>query len=205
MDQSNRGAGPQIDLTWNLLMSQKASAVVYTTPFYNSKISIPNLLASSFRETTSVRGKSRPTYKSKASEAPTGPSSIRSDNGDYKDPLRSNKPRPPNVPTGPYEGFIRPRQAPPLSSTHEDLGANRYSQQELDRIIQTFLQALKGGSSFRDKLKAKSLDIYCGSSHIKCYNFYQRYDYYFTIAEATGPNPIPFTASFLRDQINFYW
>lgn len=58
----------------------------------------------------------------------------------------------------------------------------------------TFLYVLKG--RFEDKLKAKTLDIYCGKSHIECYNFCQQFEDYFTITGTNGPNQILFAASF---------
>ena len=63
---------------------------------------------------------------------------------------------------------------------------------------------IKGGSS-GDKLKAKSLNVYRGRSFMECYNFCQQCEDYFATAGATGPNRIPFAASFLRDWINFRW
>ncbi len=40
---------------------------------------------------------------------------------------------------------------------------------------------------------------------MECYNFCQQCEDHFTICGATGPNRIPFVASFLQDQINFRW
>ncbi len=159
---------------------------------------------------TSVRGRGRPARRSQASEAPTGPSSS---NGDYEDSLGSNKPGPsetptgseapvgPEIPAGP-EAPPGPPQTPPLPIL-QDPGTNRYSQQDLDRIIQTFFHVSKGGSG--DKLKAKTPDVYRGRSHMECYNFCQQCEDHFATCGATGPNRIPFAASFLQDQINFRW
>ncbi len=66
-------------------------------------------------------------------EVPTSPSSIRFDDKDYKEPLESNKP-------GPLEALIRPPKTPirPLQTLFlisQDPGTNRYSQQDLDKII----------------------------------------------------------------------
>ncbi len=66
-----------------------------------------------------------------------------------------------------------------------------------------FLHVSKGGSG--DKLKVTTPDVYRGRSHIEYYNFCQQCEDHFAIYEATGPNLIPFPASFLRDQINFRW
>ncbi len=111
---------------------------------------------------TSVRGRSRPIRRGQASEAPTSPLSS---NGDHEDPLGSNEPSPsenpagseaPEAPAGPPEAPPGLPQAPLLPVPH-DPSANRYSQQDLDRIIQTFLQNSKGRSG--DKVKAKTPDV----------------------------------------------
>ncbi len=154
---------------------------------------------------TSVRGRGRPTRRDQASKAPTGPPSS---NGDHEDPLGSNKsgpskaPASSEAPAGPPEAPPGPPQAPPLPVL-QDPGANRYSQQDLDRIIQMFLHASKGGS--RDKLKAKTPDVYHGRSHMVCYIFCQKCEFHFASCGATGPNRISFAASFLWDRINFRW
>ncbi len=116
---------------------------------------------------TSVRGRGRPARRGQASKALTG---LLSFNEDHNNPLESNKPRPSKAPTGSEaptgpetsagpEPLPGPPQAPSLP---QDPGANCYSQQDLDRIIQTFLHASKGGSG--DKLKAKTPDVYYGRS-----------------------------------------
>ncbi len=154
---------------------------------------------------TSVRGWGRPTRRGQASEAPTGPLSS---NGDHEDPLGSNKSGPSEAPAGSkapagtLEALSGPPQAPSLPIL-QDPGTNCYSQQDLDRIIQTFLQNSKGGSG--DKLKAKTSDVYCGRSHMECYNFCQQCEDYFATYGAIGPNRILFATSFLRDRINFRW
>ncbi len=159
---------------------------------------------------TSVRGQSRLTQRGQAYKAFTGPPLS---NEDYENPLGSNKPGlskaltdskapvGPETPAGPGTP-PRPPQAPSLPIP-QDPGANHYIQQDLDKIIQTFLHALKRGSG--DKLKAKTLDVYRGKSHMECYNFCQQCKDHFTICGATGPNRIPFAAFFLRNQIYFCW
>ncbi len=82
---------------------------------------------------TSVRGRGRPVRRGQASEALTSPPSS---NGDYEDPLGSNKPglseaptgsEAPEAPAGPPEAPPGPPQAPPFPVL-QDPGANRYSQ-----------------------------------------------------------------------------
>ncbi len=151
---------------------------------------------------TSVRRWGCPAQRDQATKASTGPSSNRSDDGDYEDhknPLGSNKPRPFKAPTKPS---TTPPQACPLLVLHNP-GAKWYSQQNLDKIIQTFLHISKGGS--RDKLKVKTLDVYHSRSHMECYNFCQQCEDNFATCRATKPNRIPFAASFLRNRINFCW
>ncbi len=157
---------------------------------------------------TSVRGRGRPARRGQASKAATDPSSS---NRDHKNPLESNKlgpseaptgseaPAGPEIPVGP-EAPLGPPQASPLL---QDSGTNCYSQQDLDRIIQTFFQASKGESG--DKIKAKTLDVYRSRSHIECYNFCHQCEDHFATCKASGPKRIPFAAFFLRDQINFRW
>ncbi len=139
---------------------------------------------------TSVRGRGRPTRRGQASEAPLS-------NGDHEDPLGSNEPGPSEAPEAP----IGPPDTPLPTFRTPDVA--RYIQKDMDHLLQTFLQASKGGSG--DKVKAKTPDVYCGRSHIECYNFCQQCEDHFATCKATGPNQIPFAASFFRDQINFRW
>ena len=142
---------------------------------------------------TSVRGRGRLARRSLASEAPTD----WSNNRDHEDPLGSNKPglsEAPETPAGPPE---TPLPVPPTPDVA------RYTQKDIDHLLQTFLQASKGGSG--DKLKAKTPDVYRSRFHMECYNFSQQCKDYFATCGATGPNRIPFAASFLQNRINFYW
>ena len=79
---------------------------------------------------TSVRGQDYPIQKSQASKAPIRLLSNRSDNKDYTNPLRSNKPRPFEALTRPETSvklatLTRPSQTLPFVS--QDPGINRYS------------------------------------------------------------------------------
>ncbi len=67
--------------------------------------------------------------KGQASKAPTRPTSNRSNDGDYEDPLEFNKPRPFKVPA---EAFAGPPQAP-LPEAKIDVA--RLTQKNLDQII----------------------------------------------------------------------
>ena len=180
--------------------------VIYTTPFYNFKISIPNGSASSFREIISVRGQKRLAWRSQASEAFIGLTSNKSDDGDHNDLLGSDKPGLSEAPTRLFKaptGLFKAFAGPPQASLAQDPGANCYSEQDLDKIIQTFLHTSKDGSG--DKLKAKTPNIYCNRSHIECYNFCQQYKDHFATYEVTEPKQIPFATFFLWDQIDFHW
>ena len=110
---------------------------------------------------TLIQGRGRLAQKSRISKAPIGLLSHRSDNEDYKDSLGSNKARL-------SKAIARLFQTPPPPKAPK---VARYMQKNKDHLLQTFFQVLKGGSE--DKFKAKSFDVYCSRSHIKCYNFCQ--------------------------------
>ena len=57
----------------------------------------------------------------------------------------------------------------------------------------------------REKLKARSPDIYHGKSYMDCYNFCQQYENNFATTGAMGPTQISFASSFLQDRISFHW
>ncbi len=122
---------------------------------------------------TSIKERSCLAQRAQVFKAPTSLSSNRSDDKDYKNPLGSNEPEPskapaaPETPVGPKAPSEPPRALLPAP---EDLDANQYSQQDLDKIIQTFLHTWKGWSG--NKLKAKTPDVYCGKFHMECYHFY---------------------------------
>ncbi len=131
---------------------------------------------------TSVRRQGWLAQRGQASEASTGPFLFNmSDNEDYEDPLESNKPGSSEAPTGlkaparsetPAEPEIPPGPPhAPFLPVPQDLGANCYSQQDLNRIIQTFFYASKG--RFEKKLKVKTLNVYYGRFYMECYNFCQ--------------------------------
>ena len=146
---------------------------------------------------TSVQGQKHSAYRNQAPKGPSGPASNRSDKEDHKDPLGSNKPRSSKAPTRPFKALTGPFKAPagpPQASLIQDPGAKRYSQQDLDKIIQTFFYTSKRG--FGDKLKVKTPDIYCSRSHMECYNFCQQYKNHFAICGTIESNRIPFAASF---------
>ena len=52
-------------------------------------------------------------------------------------------------------------------------------------------------------LKTKALDLYCGKTYIKCYNFFQQCEDYFAIVGATKLNCIFFAITFLKNQALF--
>ena len=109
---------------------------------------------------TLVKGQDCPTYRAQASEILTSLSLVKSKN-DHKNPLELNKPGPPKASS--ESGSSKVPLGPPQASPPHDPNANCYSQQNLDRIIQMFLQvSAKDGSGSGDKLKAKTPDIYHG-------------------------------------------
>ena len=150
---------------------------------------------------TSVKRRGCPTQRSQAFKIPIISSFNKSDNGDHTNPQGSNELGPLKALIGP-KTFVRPvapaRPLQALSPTFQSPDANQYSQQNLDKIIQTFFYSSKCGS-LGNKLKAKTLNVYCNRFHIECYNFCQQYKDHFAIAGATGPYQIPFAAFFLQD------
>ncbi len=137
---------------------------------------------------TSVRRRGQPARRGQVSKAP-------SSNGDHEDPLGSNEPGSSEAPEAP----IGPPKAPLPAPLAPDIA--RYMQKDMDHLLQIFLQVSKGGSG--DKLKAKTPDVYRSRSHMECYNFCQQCEDHFATCRATGPNRIPFAASFLQNRINF--
>ena len=81
-----------------------------------------------------------------------------------------------------------------------DTSIPKYSKDDLQRILKAVLEARAPAptpaptpapasivsKAPREKLKARSLDIYRGKSYIDCYNFYQQCKDYFAITGATG-------------------
>ncbi len=143
---------------------------------------------------TLVRGRGWLAWRGQASKALTN----QSNDGDYEDPLGSNKSGHAEAPIGP-EAPTGPPQAPPPAAPN----VAQYMQKNMDHLLQMFFQGSKSGS--RDKLKVKTPDVYRGRSHMGCYNFCQQCEDYFATCRATRPNQIPFVASFLWDRINFHW
>ena len=101
----------------------------------------------------------------------------------------------------------------------------KYSEDDLQRILKAVLEARAPVPALalapayapapalapivakapREKLKACSLDVYRGKSHMDYYNFWQQYEDYFATTGITEPTRILFATSFLRDRISFRW
>ena len=95
----------------------------------------------------------------------------------------------------------------------------RYLEDDLQRILRTVLDsklptpvpapivatALHYEGPRERLLKARFLDVYWGKTHMECYNFFQQFEEHFAIAGATGPNRVPFAATFLKDTALFRW
>ena len=115
-------------------------------------------------------------------------------------------------------GFSRAK-LPIADATATATSISKYSEDDLQRIFKAVLEAQAPAPAPaptptlapvifempREKLKARSLDVYCGKSHIDCYNFCQQYGDYFATARATRLTQILFALSFFQDQINFRW
>ena len=154
---------------------------------------------------TSVWGRGRP-RRERPSIAPFAASSIAPPNSS---PPSKSGDKLSDQPTGP-SGAKLFANAPAAANTIAN-----YSKDDLQRILKAVLEAWAPALTpapapvvtkvSREKLKACSLDVYRGKSHMDCYNFCQQYEDYFATAGATGPTQIPFAASFFWDQISFRW
>ena len=174
---------------------------------------------------TSVRGRRRP-RRERLSVAPSVAPSIAS--SDCSTPPKSGDELS-DQPVGPSGGKLLANSPPAANSVP------KYSKDDMQRILKAVLEARAPvpapalvpastpalilasapapvlaqapivAEAHREKLKARSPDLYRGKSHIDCYNFCQQWEDYFVTTGATGPTRIPFTASFLQDQINFRW
>ena len=167
--------------------------VWYKQPtFYNSNFSILNMSASPFRriflkkvspKMTSVWGRGCP-CREYSSIAPP----------DSSPPLKSEFSKQPTGPPGPK-----------LSTTATNVA--KYSKNNLQRTLRTVLEAQTPAPASapapatskkpqNKPLKARSPDIYCGKSHMDCYNFCQQCEDYFATIGATKANQILFTVFF---------
>ena len=130
-------------------------------------------------------------------------------------------------------GLLRPK--PPIANAPTTTNILKYSKNDLQKILKAVLEARASvpapapvpalvpaaaaaaaavaaaapapivAKAPREKLKARSLDVYRGKSHMDCYNFCQQFEDSFATTGAMEPTQIPFAASFLRDQISFRW
>ena len=111
-----------------------------------------------------------------------------------------------------------PAPASPLAPVPVDADATvRYSEADLQRILRTVLEArplapapapqpLVFSDGPRERpLKARFPELYCGKTHMECYNFIQQCEDHFATAGAKGPNRVPFAATFLRERALFRW
>ena len=106
--------------------------------------------------------------------------------------------------------------SPPPKFSHDEIPVNppvvepsvaKYTEEDLQRIFRTVLEARAPPSDniCEKPFKVRSPDVYCGKSHIECYNFCQQFEDHFATARTKGSNRIFFAVFFLRDRINFRW
>ena len=93
----------------------------------------------------------------------------------------------------------------------------RYSKADFQPIFRTVLEAKPFAPApapqplvFPDgpckrPLKARFPKLYCGKTHIECYNVIQQCKDYFATAGAKRPNRVLFAATFLWEQALFRW
>ena len=117
---------------------------------------------------TSVRGRGRPRYE-RSSAAPSIALLDSSPPPKLGDELSDQ-------PAGP-SGTKPPVANTPAAAT----SIPKYSKDDLQRTVKTVLEARVPApaqapivaEALREKLKARSLDVYCRKSHMDCYNFCQ--------------------------------
>ena len=107
--------------------------------------------------------------------------------------------------------------APLVASDSADSSVVKYSEDDLQQILKTFLDsrplasvpapaaALHYEDPRERPLKARFPDIYQGKTHLECYNFFKQCKDHFATAGATGSNQVPFAATFLKDTVFFCW
>ena len=156
---------------------------------------------------TSVQGCGRPRHK-RPFVAPSVAPSVALPNSSPPPELGDELSDQPARPSGPK---------PLVANTPAAISILKYSENDLQKILKAVLEARAPvpapvpvpvptsivAKAPREKLKACSLDVYRGKSHIDCYNFCQQCEDYFAIAGATGATRVPFAASFLWDRISF--
>ena len=105
------------------------------------------------------------------------------------------------IPSPPVSRAQTPAQPPVLSST------KKLCQQFLKTYAATvkLLEQNHGSGPYKQPLKARFPDFYYGNSHMDCYRFCQQCEDHFETAGASGPNRIPFAASFLRGSVVQRW
>ena len=136
----------------------------------------------------------------------------------------SDRRTPPSAATHASIPFVTPIIAPLAASGSANSFVIRYLKDDLQRIVKTIFEGrplfLPAPASVlapvvaatpqyegpRERLlKARFQDIYWSKTHLKCYNFFQQFGDHFAIAGATGPNRVPFAATFLKDTALFRW
>ena len=116
-----------------------------------------------------------------------------------------------------------PAAAPVVVSLAASASANffvvKYSEDDLQRIFRTVLDSRPSASILapvvaatphyegprEPSLKARFPDIYWGRTHLECYNVFQKCKDHFATVGATGPNRVPFAATFLKNTALFWW
>ena len=119
----------------------------------------------------------------------------------------------------PTEGSNTPTTSPPVSRAQTPAFAQALAPPFNERFFQQFMKAYLENQNEnqalsltpiqeelrKQPLKARFLDFYYKNSHLDCYCFCQQCEDYFDTARVSGPNRIPFAASFLRGLVVQCW
>ena len=123
------------------------------------------------------------------------------------------------LPGAPTKGSNTPTPSPPASRAQTPASAQASAPPSNEGLFQQFMKAYLENQNqnqappptpiqaeLREQpLKAQFPDLYYGNSHLDCYRFCQQCEDHFDTAGASGPNRIPFAASFLRGSVIQRW
>ena len=139
------------------------------------------------------------------------------------DPVEDELAREPGPVGGPYSGSTSPAVScnptpgpelvPALNLTPIPTPvlapAPHFSNELFKQFMRAYLESNQGpkqpSAECERSLNTKIPEVYYVKSHIDCYHFYQQCEDHFETAGGTGTNRTPFTAFFLRGNINVHW
>ena len=98
-----------------------------------------------------------------------------------------------------------PTHTPVLAQAPAPASTNELFKQFIKAYLEAQTPTLVPAEPQKQPLKARFPNLYYGNSHMDCYYFCQKCVDHFETAGATGPNRIPFPASFLSGTVVEQW